>query len=171
MRVRILRSCRQHGAPRLDDVPKVSLSRPVAVQPNTAFHVAADVGSYIHFVPLMQRSQVRGVKTRDGDKETFRAELVVSYLPLNLKESFVSDVTVDHHALTVEARSVDGPFKAVRTRWTIQPTGDYCMVTVDIDYTLKSPFMQMAVGGLMPMATDKLLQAFEQRALQMAKSV
>jgi coenzyme Q-binding protein COQ10 len=152
-------------------VPRFEATRQIDVPPETAFLVAADVENYAKFLPLLQRSTIRGARSAEGDSEKFRAELVVAYEALGIREAFVSHVTTDKGKLFVEARSEDGPFKLVTTRWQIKPMGQGSSVTVSIEYALRSPLLQMAVTGLMPKAVEKLMTAFENRAKLMAKTV
>ncbi len=162
MQVKTLQGCVLHVS---RFMAKFAAEKRVAAPQSVAFQVAADVASYKDFLPLLQRSTVRGGKQRDGELETFLAELAVVYEKLGFKESFVSKVTVDHKSQTVAAKSTDGPFRAVETCWKITADGAGSRVVISIDYHLKNPLLQMALGGLMPMATEKIMQAFEKRAM------
>jgi coenzyme Q-binding protein COQ10 len=151
-------------------VPRFEATREIEVPAESAFKVAADVENYAKFLPLLQRSAIRGARSVQGNVETFRAELVVAYEALGIREAFVSHVTTDKGQLSVEARSEDGPFKLVTTRWQIKPVGQGSRVSVSIDYALRNPLLQLAVSGLMPRAVEKLMAAFEERAKSMAKA-
>ena len=58
-------------------MPVFQTTRRVAVPPDVAFAVAADVGSYREFLPLLQRSTVRGQKRPTSTGEAFDAELAM----------------------------------------------------------------------------------------------
>lgn len=146
-------------------MPVFRTSRRVAVPPDVAFAVAADVASYKDFLPLLQRSTIRGQKRQATAGETFDAELAVSYPKLGLSETFVSAVETDIAKRTVRARSGDAPFRAIETTWQITPSGDGADVAIHIDYAFRNPLIQLAAGGLMDMAIGKVLAAFEARAL------
>jgi coenzyme Q-binding protein COQ10 len=150
-------------------VPRFEATRKIDVSAETAFQVAADVERYAEFLPLLQRSAIRGARSTQGEIEKFRAELIIAYEALSIRESFVSHVTTDKGQLSVEARSEDGPFKLVTTRWQIKPTGQGSDVAVTIDYALRNPLLQMAVTGLMPRAVEKLMAAFEERAKHLSQ--
>ncbi len=145
-------------------MPRFEAVRLIDVSADVAFQVASDVGNYDKFLPLLQRSTVRGARHKEGNIERFRAELVVAYGAMGIRESFVSDVVVNARDLTVEAKSQDGPFKHVTTRWTVKKEGAQCRVSVDIDYAFRNPLIQMAAAGMMPPAIEKLMAAFENRA-------
>jgi coenzyme Q-binding protein COQ10 len=150
-------------------MPRFEATRLIDVPADLAFQVAADVGNYDKFLPLLQRSTVRGARLKEGGVERFRAELVVAYASLGIREAFVSDVSADSVSRVVEAKSQDGPFKHVTTRWTVKEDGARSSVSVVIDYALRNPLVQMAVTGAMPSAIEKLMTAFEGRARSLSK--
>jgi coenzyme Q-binding protein COQ10 len=145
-------------------MPVFRTSKRVAVPVDVAFAVAADVASYKDFLPLLQRSTIRGPKRPTSSGETFDAELAVSYPKLGLSESFISKVETDASKRTVQARSSDAPFRNIETIWQITQSGDGADVSIHIDYAFRNPFIQLAAGGLMDMAIGKVMSAFELRA-------
>jgi coenzyme Q-binding protein COQ10 len=145
-------------------MPVFQTSRRVSVDAATAYAVAADVGSYREFLPLMQRSVVRGARVPTDKGQRFDAELAVAYPKLGLSESFVSRVETNDADRSVTAHSTDGPFRAIETEWKITPVGEVCTVAIRIDYAFRNPLIQLAAGGLMEMAIQKVMAAFETRA-------
>lgn len=151
-------------------MPIFQTTRRVAVPPDVAFAVAADVGSYREFLPLLQRSTVRGQKRPTSTGEAFDAELAVAYPKLGLAEAFVSRVETDGQQRTVRAVSSDAPFRAIETIWRVTPAGGSSDVSIRIDYAFRNPLLQIAAGGLMDMAIQKVMAAFEARALSVQRS-
>jgi coenzyme Q-binding protein COQ10 len=146
-------------------MPSFKTTRRVAVPVDVAFRVAADVASYQEFLPLLERSDMRGgITERDGVK-SFNAELAVGYAKLNVRESFMSKVTCDPRSNTITAMSNDAPFKTMKTVWSIGDTNGQSDVTISIDYSLRSMLLQFAVSSAMEMAVDKIMTAFEARAI------
>ncbi len=146
-------------------MPVFQTTRRVAVPAEVAFAIASDVGSYREFLPLLQRSTIRGARLTTPDGEQFDAELAIAYPKLGLAESFVSRVQTDTAQRTVRATSSDAPFRAIDTLWRITPTGDVADVSIRIDYAFRNPLIQIAAGGLMEMAIQKVMAAFEARAM------
>ena len=71
---------------------------------------------------------------RKHDTETgqrFDAELAVAYDKLGLRESFVSKVETHITERRVAATSQDGPFRNLKTQWTITPAVQGCDVSID----------------------------------------
>ncbi len=147
-------------------MPHFKTSRRVAVPPDIAFAVAADVAGYGAFLPLLQRSQIVGRKTVTATGETFLAELAVAYPKLGLSGAFISRVETNAISRTVGASSNDAPFRHISTLWTITAAGEDSDVAIAIDYAFRNPFLQVAAAGLMDIAVRKVLQAFETRAIE-----
>ena len=79
-------------------------------------------------------------------RETFEGELTVAYDKLRIEEVMTSRVTVDPEALTVTARSNQGPVKHLESEWRIVPTGENrCDITFTVDYQLKSRTLQFVL--------------------------
>ena len=152
-------------------MPHFSTTRRVAVPADLAYLVAADVGAYKEFLPLLQRSQVRGEKRIENGVEVFDSELIVAYDKLGLREVFVSRVTCDAVRREVKATSSEGAFRSMQTVWAIKAAGPNSDVTVTIDYALKNPLLQIAVAGVMGMAVEKIMAAFEQRSRNLAAAM
>ncbi|HEY5362701.1 MAG TPA: type II toxin-antitoxin system RatA family toxin [Aestuariivirga sp.] len=147
---------------------KVALMKTVALSADKAFAIVADVSAYKEFVPLVKRSTIRGAVTEIDDTKSFAADLMVAYNRLSLSVIFTSMVEVNATARTVIATSDDGPIKGLKAVWQITPIDStHSTVAIDIDYELKSKLMQMAVGGLMHRAVEKVLEAFEARGRQL----
>ena len=146
-------------------MPRFSVSRSVPYTAQQVFAIARDVARYKEFLPLVKRSIVRGAKTDDQGNEHFEGELTVAYDKLRIEEVMTSRVIVDPAALTVTARSDQGPVKHLVSEWKIVPTGDNrCDINFTDDYTLKSKMLQMVLSGMFDMAVRKVMSAFEERA-------
>jgi coenzyme Q-binding protein COQ10 len=145
-------------------MPQFKTTRLVAVPPNIAYAVAADVSSYKEFLPLLERSVVRGTITQSNNLTSFNAELAVGYAKLNVREAFISKVKCDATTKTVTATSEDAPFKNMKTVWAIRDVNGQSEVSISIDYAMRSMLMQFAVSGAMEMAVNKIMTAFETRA-------
>jgi coenzyme Q-binding protein COQ10 len=145
-------------------MPQFNTTRLVAVPPDVAYTVAADVSSYAEFLPLLERSGIRGTITQFDNVTSFNAELAVGYAKLNLREAFISKVKCDATTKTVTATSADAPFKNMKTVWAIRDVNGQSEVSISIDYTMRSMLMQFAVSGAMEMAVNRIMTAFETRA-------
>ncbi len=151
-------------------MPHFKTSRRVSVPTAVAYEVAADVASYQNFLPLLDRSVLRGPVHEQAGVTTFNAELAVGYAKLNVRETFISKVVCDSRAGTVTATSQDAPFKDMKTVWTITDAHGQSDVAIAIDYSMRSMLLQFAVSGAMDMAVNKIMSAFEMRAVALYKA-
>lgn len=153
-------------------MPYFTTTRRVNLSALQAFAIAADVNAYKDFLPLLKRSVIRGERIKTGDIEVFDADMMIAIEKLNVRENFTSRVTTDLASLTVTATSSDGPVKALKAVWKIVAVGNSSSdVTITMDYTLKNKMLQMVAGGLMEFATQKIMQAFEDRGRELYGSL
>jgi coenzyme Q-binding protein COQ10 len=145
-------------------MPIFKTSRRVAVPAGIAYAVAADVAAYKEFLPLLERSLIRGNVTEKDGVKTFNAEVAVGYAKLNLRETFFSRVVCDSHKKTVTATSQEPPFKHMTAIWTIREVNGQSDVSILIDYAMRSLFLQFAISAAMDTAVNKIMTAFETRA-------
>jgi coenzyme Q-binding protein COQ10 len=145
-------------------LPHFKTTRRVAVPAHIAYDVAADVAAYKEFLPLLERSVIRGAVAHVNGVQSFNAELAVGYERLNLREAFLSKVTCNESARTVTATSQDAPFKSMTTVWSIQEMNGQSEVSISIEYVMRSMMLQFAVAATMDMAVNKVMTAFEARA-------
>jgi coenzyme Q-binding protein COQ10 len=149
-------------------MPQYSMTRRVSVSPAVAYAVAADVAAYKSFLPMLQKSVIRGAKAKRGTGEEFLAELVVGYEKLGIKETFVSKVVTDPVARTVSATSQEGPLQSLNTSWSVTEAPGGSDVSISIDYAFRNKLMQVAFSGLLDMAAARIMTAFEERARLLA---
>jgi coenzyme Q-binding protein COQ10 len=145
-------------------MPIFKTSRRVAVPADVAYSVAANVSAYKEFLPLLERSLIRGGITEIDNIRTFNAEVAVGYAKLNLRETFFSRVVCDANKHTVTATSQEPPFKQMTAIWTIRDVNGQSDVSISIDYAMRSLFLQFAIAAAMDTAVNKIMTAFEARA-------
>jgi coenzyme Q-binding protein COQ10 len=142
----------------------------VNVPAAVSYAVAADVAAYKDFLPLLERSRIRGGVIESDGVKTFNAEVAVGYAKLNLRETFYSLVVCNANDHTVTATSNDAPFKTMKTIWTIRDVAGQSEVSISIDYAMRSMILQFAIGSAMDLAVSKIMTAFEARALAIHKA-
>ncbi|MFN4143704.1 type II toxin-antitoxin system RatA family toxin [Aestuariivirga sp.] len=146
-------------------MPQFSVSRRVPYSAAQVFAIARDVARYREFLPLVKRSLVRNVAKREDGSESFEGELTLAHDKLRIQEVMTSQVSVDPSALTVTARSNEGPVKHLVSEWRIVPTGaNSCEISFSVDYQLKSRTLQFVLSGMFDMAVRRVMSAFEERA-------
>jgi coenzyme Q-binding protein COQ10 len=144
-------------------MPHFRARRFVAVPADIAYAVAADVAAYKEFLPLLEESRIVGVVSSGRGSRIFRAELAVGYSKLRIREKFTSQVVCNDGTRTVTATSKEPPFREMKTIWTIGDSLNKAEVTIEIDYVMRNPLLQIALAGVMDMAVNKVMVAFERR--------
>lgn len=139
--------------------------RLVSVPAGIAYAVAASVAEYRLFLPLLEQTRIIGPVRDDNGMQSFRAELAIGYGKLGIREKFTSDVTCDAARRTVTAVSREAPFRSMKTVWTIADAAGRAEVSIEIEYTMRNPLLQVVLAGVMDMAVRKVMAAFEERAL------
>lgn len=139
-------------------------TRRVAFEPELLFSIVSDVARYGDFLPLCTAANVWDERADEQGRRHFRASLDIAYPKLGLKETFISNVTVDPDRLTVRATSNEGPVKHIDNRWLFTPARGGCDIDFHLEYEMSSSLLQMAMGAAFEVAVRKIMTAFEERA-------
>ena len=144
-------------------MPEFRTRRRVAHSAEDMFALVADVERYPEFVPLCKALKVRRrVSTGEG-MEVLTANMTVAYK--FLRESFVSQVTLDRPKLAIGVEYLEGPFSRLDNRWTFYPVGQgSCEVEFFISYTFRSRALGLVMGAVFDAAFRRFAEAFERRA-------
>jgi coenzyme Q-binding protein COQ10 len=168
-----LPGCARHGpaTPDTDELPRFTATRRVNFLPQQIFEVVADVGSYMEFLPLVERSTVRNRKPAFDEYESFSADLVIGYKKMGIHEAFSSQVETSLANFSVNAVSSGNAVKKLISSWQITAVEDNKSdITFAVDYEMKSHLLQMLLGGMFDHAAKKVMGAFEARAEKLYNS-
>lgn len=146
-------------------MPSFTVTRRVKFAPRQIFDVIADVAKYREFLPLVERSTLRGGRRVNADgSEQFSADLVVAYHALRIEEHFSSEVLVNPETLTVRTVSSGQALKRLVSSWTVNPVAESeADVVFTLDYEIKGFFLSNIVSGMFDLAVRKIMNAFEER--------
>lgn len=126
------------------------------------FALVADIERYPEFLPLCKALSMRSREQVEG-KEILTADMTVAYK--FFRETFTSRVTLNQSDRTILVEYLDGPFNHLENQWEFHDTGEgKCNVNFYIEYELRSPPLQMLMGGMFDQAFGKFSEAFEERA-------
>jgi ribosome-associated toxin RatA of RatAB toxin-antitoxin module len=135
----------------------VERSALVAYSPQQMFAVVNDVVAYPEFLPwcsgarILSLSDVEMVARLDLEKA-------------GIKQSFTTRNTWDRPA-TMAMNLVEGPFSHFKGVWSLQALGDVgCRVSIKLEFELNSRVMNATLGRVFSVASDKMVDAFCQRA-------
>ena len=146
-------------------MPVFTVTRRMGFAPEFLYGICADVARYSEFLPLCTASRVWDAAAGPDGKCRFRAELVIAYAKLNVRETFISSVTADPARLTVRALSSEGAVRHVDNRWLFhQAGGGTCDVEVYVDYDMATRPLRLIMSAMFDYAMRKVMNAFEERA-------
>jgi len=143
-------------------MPQFSTKRRVRHAATDMFNLVADVDKYPQFVPLCSALAVKSRTEKDG-RTVLVADMTVAYKII--RETFTSRVTLDQQGLKILAEYLNGPFKRMQNRWTVNPVETkVCDVEFFIDYEFRSRTLAVLMGAMFDAAFRRFAVAFEQRA-------
>ena len=131
------------------------------------YDLVIDVKKYPEFLPWCKSVNI----TSEIDDKNFHAELLINFK--NIFEKYTSAV---HHIQTsateycVEAVAIKGPFKNLINRWKITEI-DPQKTQVDfyLQFEFNSILLNKMLGGIFSLATEKMINSFENRAIEIYK--
>ncbi|MCF6321880.1 MAG: type II toxin-antitoxin system RatA family toxin [Rhizobiaceae bacterium] len=143
-------------------MPKFNKVHPVSHSSRQMFELVADVEKYPEFLPMCEKLIVRS-HHKKGDRERIIADMSVAYK--FIRESFTSQVTLDHENLEINVEYIDGPFRYLENKWNFVETGNSsCDIHFAIDYEFKSKALGLLMGTMFELVFSRFTAAFEKRA-------
>lgn len=122
--------------------------------------IVVDVECYPEFLPW-----VKAVAIFPKQSDFFEADLTIGYGPL--EKTYRSEVFIFDDAVEAKAIS-DSIFKFLESRWQfIEYKENRCLVNFTLDFQLQSSLLQLTVGKLLDDAANKMIAAFEERAMHL----
>ena len=135
----------------------VQKSRIVPFSCEQMYVLVNDIEHYSEFLPYCSQSIVHH---RDAD--SIEATLVIS--AAGMSKSFTTRNLLQMNKM-IELRLVDGPFKHLEGFWRFDemPEGG-CRITFDLEFEFAGRMLSMLLGPVFEQVTDKMVDAFCDRA-------
>lgn len=138
-------------------MPTIERSALVPHSAEQMFEIVRDVESYPAFLPWCSGARVI---SESGDEQL--AELELSRGGMRQKFSTRNHLT---RPTSLHIELEKGPFKRLRGEWRFTPLGDAgCKVALHLAFEPDSRLMNVALGQVWRMATDRMVDAFCARA-------
>jgi coenzyme Q-binding protein COQ10 len=154
-----------------DRDPKMTEHSESRIVPYTAdlmYAVVADVERYPEFLPWVVALRVKS-RAREGEREILMAEMAVGYRAL--RERYISKVTLDPAAQTIDVVAVEGPFRVLENHWRFTPEGESTRIDFRVGFEFSSRLLQVAAAQAFGKVLLKLTDAFEARAASLSRSM
>lgn len=136
----------------------VNKSRVVPYSCEQMFALVNGIEHYAEFLPYCSETIVH-----HRDEDEVQATMVIS--AAGMSKSFT---TRNRHQLNkiIEIRLVDGPFSHLEGFWRFDEVPEGCKVSFDLEFEFAGRMFSMLLGGIFEQVTDKMVDAFCERAEQ-----
>ncbi len=148
-------------------MPHHSETRHLPFSAAQMYDLVADVASYPQFLPWTAAARIRSSREIAGGTE-ISADLVISFKVF--REKFTSRVSLFQDDLRIDTEYLDGPFKHLQSRWEFEDADGGCNVKFWVDFEFRNKVLQGAAGMFFNEAMQRIVRAFEARAIELYRS-
>src|SRR3990167_1795341 len=134
----------------------VKKSREVPFSCEQMYTLVNDIDKYHEFVPYFTSSEVH-----HRDENEIQATLNISAAGVN--KSFTTKNRLQPNKM-IEMRLVEGPFNHLEGFWRFDKIEQGCHVMFDLEFEFAGRMLSMLLGPIFEQITDKMVDAFCQRA-------
>lgn len=145
-------------------MPRHSESRKLPFSAQQMYDLVADVANYPKFLPWTAAARIRTTRDVEGGSQ-MDADLVVSFKVF--RERFTSRVTMYPETARIDTEYLDGPFKHLHSRWEFEDNAQGCEVRFWVDFEFRNKVLQGAAGMFFNEAMQRIVKAFENRAIEL----
>ncbi|MFZ9180886.1 MAG: type II toxin-antitoxin system RatA family toxin [Rickettsiales bacterium] len=148
-------------------MPKIQESKKMQFSAKEIYDLVIDIEKYPEFLPWCSNSHI----TKIINENQLHADLVINFK--SIYEKYTSDVIfkkISDEEFFVEARAIKGPFKSLINQWKIiKIDNNHCLVNFYLEFEFNSLLLSKMLGAIFSSATQKMMQAFENRAIKLYK--
>lgn len=137
----------------------IKKSRVVSHSCEQMFALVDQVENYAEFLPYCSQSVVH-----HRDKDEVQATLVIA--AAGMSKSFTTRNRAQLNKM-IEIRLVDGPFKHLEGFWRFDAVEEGCKISFDLEFEFAGRMFALLLGPVFEQVTDKMVDAFCDRAKMM----
>lgn len=134
----------------------VKRARTVPYSCEQMYRLVNEVENYAEFLPYCTESKIH-----HRDEDEVQATLVIG--AAGISKSFTTRNRLQANKM-IEIRLVDGPFNHLEGFWRFDETESGCQIAFDLEFEFAGGFFSMILGPLFDQITDKMVDAFCDRA-------
>lgn len=134
----------------------VKKSRAVPFSCEKMYDLVNDIESYGEFLPYFVDSTVH-----HRDEDEVQATLKIN--AAGVHKSFTTRNRLQANKM-IEIRLIDGPFSHLEGFWRFDETNDGCLISFDLEFEFAGRLFSMLLGPVFEQITDKMVDAFCDRA-------
>tara|TARA_Y100001960_G_C14599091_1_gene789717 strand:+ start:543 stop:992 length:450 start_codon:yes stop_codon:yes gene_type:complete len=149
-------------------MPSASIKKEIPCSKENLIKMVLDIEKYPEFVPWCLDSKIYTKKNK-GDKIEITADLTIGKSFFN--ETYKSFVIFDKSTDSIVVTNIDGPLKHLKNKWNFKQIGDNSEIDFHVDFELKNKILNVLMIKSFDIGLKKIAKAFEERAIQLFKSI
>jgi ribosome-associated toxin RatA of RatAB toxin-antitoxin module len=134
----------------------VKRSRETTYSCQQMYNLVDDIEKYHEFLPYFSKGIIHH---RDEDEVQATLEVAVS----GMTKSFTTRNRLQANKM-IELRLVDGPFSHLEGFWRFDATDKGSLISFDLEFEFSGRMLSMLLGPVFEQVTDKMVDAFCERA-------
>ena len=142
-------------------MPKASVTRQIARDKQKLIEFVLDIEKYPEFIPFCINSKVYERKEKD-DGIIIIADLTIGKKPF--VDTYKSDVRYIKKNETIHVTNIGGPLNYLENNWKFIQKENFTEVQFDVDFEIKSKFLNMIMTKSFQYGLNKIADAFQKKA-------
>ena len=143
-------------------MPSFKQSKILPYSAKQMFDLVIDIEKYSEFLPWCKNARI----ISKISPENIQAELLINFK--NFFEKYTSDVQfsrLENGEYFVDVVAIKGPFKSLINKWQFIPMDqNQCLVEFYLEFEFNSKILSKMFSTIFHNATQKMMNAFEDRA-------
>ena len=149
-------------------MPSTSIKKEISCSKENLIKMVLDIERYSEFVPWCLGGKIHSKNVKENKLE-ITADLTIGKSFFN--ETYKSFVIYEKSTDSIHVTNMDGPLKHLENRWFFKQKGNNSEVDFHVDFELKNRILNMLMIKTFHIGLKKIAQAFEQRAIDLFKSI
>lgn len=143
-----------------------SIKKIISCNKTNLVHMVLDIEQYPQFVPWCLDGKIYK-KNETEDFIEIEADLKVGKRFIN--ETYSSLVLYSKKKNLITVTNISGPLKYLKNEWKFKEINNKTELDFNIDFELKSNFLNIIMKNYFNFGLNKIADAFEQRAIKLYK--
>jgi len=143
-----------------------SIKKIISCNKKNLIDMVLDIEQYPKFVPWCLEGKIQERKD-SKDYVEIKAELKVGRRFLN--ETYSSLVLYSKKKDLISVTNIKGPLKYLKNEWKFREINNKTQLSFSIDFQLQNNFLNMIMKNYFNFGLNKIVNAFEQRAIDIFK--
>jgi coenzyme Q-binding protein COQ10 len=146
-------------------MPSLTQTKTLPYQASKIYDLVMDIEKYPEFLPWCKQAKIIKIIS----SHNLQADLLINFK--NFFEKYRSNV--EHGKKPdglyfIDVAAIEGPFKSLINKWKIRDLENgKCEVEFFIEFEFNSIFLTKMIGVIFEKAAEKMMNAFEERALDL----